>query len=102
MGRVNGADDITAGQVRRARELLGWSETDLALRANVDAGRIRDYESGTYPPSRAQRDALRSALVAAGIAFTDGAHPDARLRRGAPDDGIHPRELTTENDDGAA
>ncbi|GJD51580.1 hypothetical protein OPKNFCMD_4335 [Methylobacterium crusticola] len=97
--QVNGADDITAAQVRRARELLGWSEADLALRANVDAEAIRSFEADRYPPSREQRGAIRGALQAAGIAFTDGGTPDARLRRqDEPGDGIHPDELTTEND----
>ncbi|ACA16733.1 conserved hypothetical protein [Methylobacterium sp. 4-46] len=94
---------MTGGQVRQARDLLGWSETDLALRANVDAGVIRSFESGGYPPSRHQRDALRRALVAAGVAFSAHGEPCARLRgAGAVQDGIHPRELTTENDDGSA
>ncbi|MFE1600748.1 helix-turn-helix domain-containing protein [Methylobacterium sp. ID0610] len=100
---MNGGSDITAGQVRRARDLLGWSEADLALRANVDAAAIRSFESGTYPPGRGQRDALRGALIAAGVTFTEGPEPGARLRGSAPvNDGIHPRELTTENDDGTS
>ncbi|ACL55373.1 helix-turn-helix domain-containing protein [Methylobacterium nodulans] len=100
---MNGGNDITAGQVRRARDLLGWSEADLALHANVDAAVIRHFETGTYPPSRGQRDALRGALVAAGVTFTDTGDPGARLRGSGPvNDGIHPRELTTENDDGTS
>ncbi|MGY2052848.1 helix-turn-helix domain-containing protein [Methylobacterium sp. JK268] len=97
-----GGIDITGGQVRQARGLLGWSETDLALRANIDAGVIRNFESGTYPPSRGQRDALRSALVAAGVDFGAAGEPGARLRGEVANDGIHPRELTTENDGGIA
>ncbi|KMO20064.1 hypothetical protein SQ03_06505 [Methylobacterium platani JCM 14648] len=90
---------MTAAQLRRARELLGWSEDDLALRANVDAQGIRAFEAGRYPPAPEQRAAIRGAVVAAGIELTDGAYPDARLRPdGAPDRGIHPSELTTEND----
>ncbi len=96
---MNGADDITAAQLRRARDLLGWSEDDLALRANVAAESIRQFEAGRYPPSPEQRAAIRGALVAAGVELTDGAYPDARLRPDdAPDKGIHPSELTTEND----
>ncbi|MGE7418162.1 helix-turn-helix domain-containing protein [Methylobacterium tarhaniae] len=96
---MNGADDITAAQLRRARDLLGWSEDELALRANVDAESIRQFEAGRYPASPQQRGAIRGALVAAGVELTDGAYPDARLRpEDAPDKGIHPSELTTEND----
>lgn len=96
---MNGADDITAAQLRRARDLLGWSEDDLALRANVAAESIRQFEAGRYPPSAEQRGAIRGAVVAAGVELTDGAYPDARLRpEDAPDKGIHPSELTTEND----
>ncbi|WP_245239828.1 helix-turn-helix domain-containing protein [Methylobacterium variabile] len=96
---MNGGDDITAAQLRRARDLLGWSEDDLALRANVDAECIRLFEAGRYPPSSEQRAALRGTLVAAGVELTDGAYPDAQLRPDdAPDKGIHPSELTTEND----
>ncbi|TNC14847.1 helix-turn-helix transcriptional regulator [Methylobacterium terricola] len=96
---MNGGDDITAAQLRRARDLLGWSEDALALRANVDAASIRQFEEGHYPPSPEQRAAIRGALVAAGIELTNGADPDARLRpEDALDKGIHPSELTTEND----
>ncbi len=96
---MNGGDDITAAQLRRARDLLGWSEDELALRANVGAEIIRQYEAGHYPPTPEQRSALRGAVVAAGVELTSGADPGARLRPDdAPDKGIHPNELTTEND----
>ncbi|WP_288581329.1 helix-turn-helix transcriptional regulator [uncultured Methylobacterium sp.] len=96
---MNGGDDITAAQLRRGRDLLGWSEDDLALRANVDAQSIRQFEAGQYPPSPQQRTAIRGALLAAGVELTGGAAPDARLRPDdAPDKGIPPSELTTEND----
>ncbi|WP_053081851.1 helix-turn-helix domain-containing protein [Methylobacterium aquaticum] len=96
---MNGADDITTAQLRQARDLLAWSEDDLALRANVDAESIRQYEAGHYPPSPEQRAAIRGALTAAGVDLIDGASPGARLRPAdAPDKGIPPSELTTEND----
>ncbi len=97
---MNGANDITAAQLRRARELLGWSEDDLALRANVDAESIRQFEAGRYPPSAEQRGAIRGAVVAAGVELTDG-----RIRTpGCVRTTMHrtrgstPSELTTEND----
>ncbi|MEH3144677.1 MAG: transcriptional regulator [Methylobacterium frigidaeris] len=96
---MSSADGINAAQARRGRELLNWSEDDLALSANVDAGVIRSFEDGSYPPSPEQAEAIRGAFLAAGVRFTDGSHPDATLRgEGEPDDGIHPDDLTTEND----
>ncbi|WP_298967810.1 helix-turn-helix transcriptional regulator [uncultured Methylobacterium sp.] len=96
---MSSADGINAAQARRGRELLNWSEADLALRANVDASAIQGFEDGSYPPSPEQAEAIRGALLAAGVRFTGGAHPGAALRgEGEPDDGIHPDDLTTEND----
>ncbi len=78
--KVSSADGINAAQARRGRELLNWSETDLAVRANVDARAIRGFEDGSYPPSPEQRRRSAGRCSRRGCASPGGADPGAALR----------------------
>jgi transcriptional regulator with XRE-family HTH domain len=60
---------ITPELCRGARALLGWSQQDLAARAEVARTTIAGYELGQIAPqARTLRD-LIAALEAAGVQF---------------------------------
>ncbi len=75
------ADDITAAQCRAARALLRWSQPQLAAKARVGIVTIQDFESEKRAPRTGTLLALRVALEAAGVAFTNGDEPGVKLRR---------------------
>jgi ribosome-binding protein aMBF1 (putative translation factor) len=56
-------------QTRAARGWLGWSQEELAKRANVSLSTVRDHEKGRHVPIAATLDAMRRAIEAAGIRF---------------------------------
>ncbi len=60
---------ITAAQIRRARELLGWTPYRLAPRAGMGHTLLRQFEAGarTLDPDSEAR--LRAALEEVGVEF---------------------------------
>ena len=72
---------ISAAQLRAARGLLGWSQTDLAKNAKVGRATIADFESGKREPYSRTLDDLRTALEDEGVEFTNGEQPGVRLKR---------------------
>jgi transcriptional regulator with XRE-family HTH domain len=76
---------ISAAQLRAARGLLGWSQSDLAESAKVGRATIADFETGKRVPYERTLDELPSALEAAGIEFTNGGQPGVRLRKAGAD-----------------
>lgn len=77
---------ITAGQLRAARGIIGWSQSDLAAASKVGRATIADFESGKRDPYSRTLDELRSALEGAGVIFVDenGEGPGVRLRKQRP------------------
>lgn len=74
---------ISAGQLRAARGLLGWTQTRLAEEAGVSAMTVKRAEgSGSPYPAQGALSAIRAALEAAGVIFLDpnGGGPGVRLR----------------------
>jgi transcriptional regulator with XRE-family HTH domain len=75
---------ITIEQVRAARALLGWSQSELAARSDLSLPTVRRFEaeSGARVSQQA-RDRLRLALEVAGIEFIEenGGGPGVRLRQ---------------------
>jgi transcriptional regulator with XRE-family HTH domain len=74
---------IGAGQLRAARGLLGWSQTDLAKRAGLSLPTVKRVEiDSDIRVSADARAKLRHALETAGIDFIDenGGGPGVRLR----------------------
>jgi transcriptional regulator with XRE-family HTH domain len=72
--------NISAGQLRAARGLLGWSQSDLAAASKVGRATIADFEAGKRDPYTRTLDELRAALEAAGVEFTNGGQPGVRLK----------------------
>ena len=62
---------MTPTQCRIARAALGWSETELAMAANVGVTTVSRFELSQSRPQSASLEAIRHALEAAGIIFLD-------------------------------
>ena len=61
---------ITIEQLRAARGLLGWSQSELAGQAGLSLPTVKRAEAGTGPRvSGEARRKLQQALEAAGIEF---------------------------------
>jgi predicted transcriptional regulator len=74
---------ITIEQLRAARALLGWSQTDLANRAALSVPTVKRLEGGFGPHvSDEARIKMQKTLERAGISFIDenGGGPGVRLR----------------------
>ena len=74
---------ISPEQSRAARGLLDWSQTELGARSNLSESTVRDFEKGRRTPTTNNLAAIRAALEAAGVEFTNGDQPGVRLRKGA-------------------
>jgi transcriptional regulator with XRE-family HTH domain len=77
---------IAVEQLRAARGLLGWSQSDLAARAGLSLPTVKRVESGVGPRvSEEAREKLKLALEAAGVEFLDenGGGVGVRKRRPA-------------------
>ena len=75
---------ITGGQVKAARQLLGWSQVRLAGHSNLAESSISRFEIGGHlPPIKVA--AIRQALETAGVEFIEDNDGGAsvRLRTGA-------------------
>jgi ribosome-binding protein aMBF1 (putative translation factor) len=78
---------ITGEQIRRARELLGWTPYRLAPRAGIGHTLLRQFEKGARPIDAESAARLRAALEEAGVEFLgNGTGEGVRLRvcNGAP------------------
>lgn len=59
-------------QCRAARGWLAWTQQDLADKSGVGLSTIRAFEAGTRAPIRANLDALRRVIEAAGVQLVFG------------------------------
>ena len=76
---------ITIEQLRAARGLLGWSQTELASRAGLSLPTVKRLEGAFGPKVSADaRAKLQKALEAAGVEFIDenGGGSGVRFRKG--------------------
>ena len=76
-------DTITPGQCKAARALLDLTQGELADAAILGLSTIVDFEKQRRQVSTDAIGAIRHALAARGIAFTDenGGGPGVRLRK---------------------
>jgi len=78
------SDVVTNEQLRAARALLGWSQTELALRAGLSVPTIKRLEGGFGPHvSDEARAKLKKAIEAAGVEFIEenGGGAGVRFRK---------------------
>jgi predicted transcriptional regulator len=75
---------MTIEQLRAARGILGWSQSELASRAGLSLPTVKRLE-GAFGPrvSDDARTKLQCALESAGVEFIDenGGGPGVRLRK---------------------
>jgi transcriptional regulator with XRE-family HTH domain len=92
---------ISAGQLRAARGLLGWSQSDLAEAAKIGRATIADFESGKRDPYARTLDELQAALEGAGVIFVaeNGEGPGVRLRKVPRPESISGEDLNASNDE---
>jgi transcriptional regulator with XRE-family HTH domain len=63
---------VTVEQLRAARGLLGWSQSELAARAGLSLPTVKRLEAGFGPRvSNEARGKMQQAIEAAGIEFID-------------------------------
>jgi transcriptional regulator with XRE-family HTH domain len=72
---------MTPAQCRAARALLDMTQPDLAQAAGVGLSTIVDFERSRRVVLDETLDAIRAALEAAGVEFTNGGQPGVRLRK---------------------
>ena len=74
---------MTPAQCRAARALLDLTQTQLAEAAGFGLSTVVDFERLRREVSADAIAAIRSALEAAGVEFTNGDRPGVRLKKGA-------------------
>lgn len=68
---------IDPGQIRAARALLAWKQTDLAERSGVSEISIKNIERGATDPRASTLRAIQDAFTEAGVIFMErGQTPD--------------------------
>lgn len=65
------AEMITPGQIRAARAMLGWKQTDLAEASGISEISIKNIERGTTDPRSTTLAAIQAAFLKAGVVFLD-------------------------------
>jgi len=63
---------ITPAQIRAARALLGWHQSDLAKAAGVSLNTLNNLERDVVDARRSTVTAIQRALEQAGIEFIEG------------------------------
>jgi transcriptional regulator with XRE-family HTH domain len=74
--------EISSEQIRAARALIRWEQKDLAEASKISLGAIKRLESqpGLLAAQARTIEALRAALEAAGVEFTNGGEPGVKLK----------------------
>jgi transcriptional regulator with XRE-family HTH domain len=62
-------DQINRSQVRAARALLEWTQTDLAAAAKIAVPTVKRFETGVRTPIPIVKAAIVRALEDAGVEF---------------------------------
>jgi transcriptional regulator with XRE-family HTH domain len=73
---------LSREQVIAARKVLGWSRVKLSTVSGVGNGVIVIFENGLHVPPSGALAALKRALEAAGVEFTNDGEPGARMKNG--------------------
>jgi transcriptional regulator with XRE-family HTH domain len=71
---------ITGDQVKTARFILGWKQSQLASTARISTTTVSHFENGTRVISDAAISEIRFVLEKADIEFTSGSDRGVKLR----------------------
>jgi len=63
---------ITAKQIKAARALAGWKQSDLATASGLAEITVRTVESGRVDPRSSTLNKIEAAFAEFGIKFTQG------------------------------
>jgi transcriptional regulator with XRE-family HTH domain len=63
---------LTPAQSRAGRALLAWTQQELSNKAGIATSTVADFERGRRTPVPQNAEAMRSALIGAGISFLPG------------------------------
>ena len=74
------ADMITPAQIRAARAMLGWKQTDLCRLSGVSEMSIKNIERGITDARASTLSSIQKAFLDAGVVFLD----DGDTRDGGP------------------
>jgi transcriptional regulator with XRE-family HTH domain len=76
---------MLTAQLRSARGLLGWSQSETAKAAGVGVSTLKNFEAGKSTPIGNDLAAIRRALELAGVEFIEpnGGGPGVRPRKEA-------------------
>ena len=66
---------ITASQIKVARDMLGWTQRELAVRSGVSAATITHFETGKRRPSAPLVAKILITLESAGVEFAANGRP---------------------------
>lgn len=75
---------VTASQIRAARGLLGWSQSELAITSGLGVATVKRFEASAGAQGSEQTvDAMRHALESAGVQFiaANGGGVGVRLKQ---------------------
>ena len=72
--------DIAPAQLRAVRALVDWSRERLAAGVDTTSRTLARIEAGETDSRPAIIAAIRTALEAAGVIFTNGDEPGVKLR----------------------
>ena len=73
-----------AAKIRDARECLGWTRQQLAVKCGLTLHAVTRLELADGRPNLRALAHISSTLTAAGVTFTSGDEPDAKLRKPDP------------------
>lgn len=62
---------ITPAQIRAARALIGWKQSELASASGVSEISIKNIERGATDPRGSTLSAIQKAFTDAGVVFLD-------------------------------
>jgi len=71
---------ISPAQIRAARALIGWKQTELASAAGLSEMSVKNIERGSTDPRVSTLEAIRTALEAAGVEFINDERGDGVVR----------------------
>jgi transcriptional regulator with XRE-family HTH domain len=66
---------ITGAQIRAARALIGWKQSDLAEKSGVSEISIKNIERGATDPRASTLQSIQGAFDRAGVAFLEPGDP---------------------------
>jgi DNA-binding XRE family transcriptional regulator len=85
---------LTPEMIRAGRQVVGWSQAELAERSDLSLSTLQRMERGPARSSSLNLEKLRVAFAAAGVTFTRVGGTDCICCQGAAGHGMEPLQPT--------